>query len=103
MNATVGVRRAGSASPYTCTPGIARSSSSIGSNSAASAAASWSMPSSTRKRAAASTPAMASKLGIPVSKRDGPMSVDGRTLNTGSSASNDGSIQMTPLCGPYHL
>ena len=58
---------------------------------------------SSRKPAAASTAAMASKLGVPVSQRRGPRSAAGRTLATGSSSSSAGSAQSTPACGPYHL
>ena len=61
------------------------------------------MPSSIRKRAAASMPAIASKFGIPVSSLAGPWSGAGRTLNTGSVSNKSGRIHSTPLCGPYHL
>ncbi len=62
-----------------------------------------SSPSSSRNAAAASTAAMASKLGVPVSHRRGPRSGAGRTLATGSSSSSAGSTHSTPACGPYHL
>ena len=51
----------------------------------------------------ASMPAMASKFGMPVSKRDGPSSCDGRTLNTGSACSRSGRHHSMPECGAYHL
>ncbi len=51
----------------------------------------------------ASTPAIASKFGMPVSNRDGPSSCDGRTLNTGSAWSRSGRHQSMPECGAYHL
>ena len=68
-----------------------------------SAAESGFMSSSIRKRAAASTAAIPSKLGVPVSKRLGPMFLAGRTFATGSELSNSGSTHRTPACGPYHL
>ena len=90
VKAAVGTRPSSVCEPHTFTPLIDCSPSSRWENTSASAAANWSMSSSMRKRAAASMPAMPSKLGMPVSSRPGPVSVAGRTLNTGRLSSNSG-------------
>ncbi|CAB4790011.1 unannotated protein [freshwater metagenome] len=61
------------------------------------------MSSSSKNRAAASTAAMPSKFGVPVSNLRGPTFSAGRTLAIGREFSKSGSTHSTPACGPYHL
>ena len=82
---------------------MATSPSRSGWNTAASAAAISAMPSSRRNRAAAVTPASASKLGMPVSSRDGPASPEAVSLYGRMLRSSSGSTYMAAACGPYHL